>query len=399
MKRISALLAVLLGLSLGAMAQEPPAKKSAAQEMMDQAEKALDQADAATGGGSRPIVVPGEKAKASKAETAKAKEAYSVAPAAAAPAAQPKAEEVSANVPVKIVSGTGTSKTTLAPAPVVFPDADDGQIAQGQGSYVPMGGSAAPRQMVPRAGTPISSTGLPGLGNPQGNSQGPAKPITIQAQNGVNEMVPVSTVYPNRIATPFATPKVVDFSPTQYQVVGSDIYVVPKGDKPIGIFIRDGSRPNDSFTVALTLVPKQIPGVTVLVNIDGAQRVASKPGKGDHEEEAEVASYEDMLRKMMRRLVLEKPMSGYTETNLDAGVAMIGPLRVIPEKQLSGQTFDIYRYRIVNTGKESLELSEESFYQTGVKAVAFYPAVRVDPWKSTKVFIITGKGGEADDER
>lgn len=399
MKRISALLAVLLGLSLGAMAQEPPAKKSAAQEMMDQAEKALDQADVATGGGSRPIVVPGKKAKASKAETAKAKEASSVASGAAAPAAQPKAEEVSANVPVKIVSGTGTSKTTLAPAPVVFPDADDGQIAQGQGSYVPMGGSAAPRQMVPRAGTPISSTGLPGLGNPQGNSQGPAKPITIQAQNGVNEMVPVSTVYPNRIATPFATPKVVDFSPTQYQVVGSDIYVVPKGDKPIGIFIRDGSRPNDSFTVALTLVPKQIPGVTVLVNIDGAQRVASKPGKGDHEEEAEVASYEDMLRKMMRRLVLEKPMSGYTETNLDAGVAMIGPLRVIPEKQLSGQTFDIYRYRIVNTGKESLELSEESFYQTGVKAVAFYPAVRVDPWKSTKVFIITGKGGEADDER
>jgi len=32
MKRISALLAVLLGLSLGAMAQEPDIKKSAAQE-------------------------------------------------------------------------------------------------------------------------------------------------------------------------------------------------------------------------------------------------------------------------------------------------------------------------------------------------------------------------------
>lgn len=377
MKRISALLAVLL--SFGVMAEEPLIKKSAAQEMMDQAEKALDQADATAGGASRPIVVPGDKVKVPKSETA-------------------KTEEVNANVPVKIVPGTGTSKTALAPAPVVFPDADIEQVHLGQGSHTQAGGGVASRQMVPRAGTPISSSGLPGLGNPQGNGQNPAKPITIQAQNGVNEMVPVSTAYPNRIATPFATPKVVDFSPTQYQVVGSDIYVVPKGDKPIGIFIRDGSRP-DSFTVALTLVPKQIPGVTVLVNIDGAQRVASKTGKGDHEEEGEVASYEDMLRKMMRRLVREMPMSGYTDTNLDAGVAMIGPLRVIPEKQLSGQSFDIYRYRIVNTGKESLELSEESFYQSGVKAVAFYPAVRLDPWKSTKVFIITGKGGEIDDER
>jgi conjugal transfer pilus assembly protein TraK len=58
----------------------------------------------------------------------------------------------------------------------------------------------------------------------------------------------------------------------------------------------------------------------------------------------------------------------------------------------------VYRYRIINTSKEALELSEESFYQTGVKAVAFYPAVRLEPWQGTKVFIVTGKEG-IDDER
>lgn len=397
MKRLTTLATALLWLSISgiALAADPamPAKKSAVQEMMDQAEKALDQADVATGGtgGGRPIVVPGAKPVQLKA----------VAPSTGArvnavdrPGATVEKEAPPA---VKIVEGTGTSKTKLAPESSM-PSAPSDVLGQytssGQYNLSP---EVSSHQIQAR--TPVSSTGLPGLGSPVGSGAGgTAKPIAIQAQNGVNEMVTVSAMMPNRIATPFANPKVVDFSANDYQVVGSDVFVVPKGKEPIGIFIRD-DRP-DSPTVALTLVPRQIPGVTVLVNIDGAYRGAAKSQARNQDDEPDVSSYEDMLRKMMRRLVLEKPMSGYTETNLDTGVAMIGPLRVIPEKQLSGQTFDIYRYRIVNTSKEPFELSEESFYQRGVKAVAFYPALRIDAWKSTKVFIVAGKNeNEVDDER
>jgi conjugal transfer pilus assembly protein TraK len=366
-----------------AVAAEPTqqAKPSAAQSMMDQADKAIDVGDAAKEAQAKPIVVPGKKLPPVKT------------PIAAAPSnvrTDAGAAAQGAGGPVKIVEGSGKSRTTLAPVPISFPESTETQFGQ----QVPV--DTAARLRPAKAPTPVSSTGLPGLGTPAaGVTNAPSKPISVQAMNGVNEMVPVSSIMPNRIATPFAKPKVVDFSSTDFTVVGSDVYVNVKGREPIGIFIRD-DRP-ESPAISLTLMPREIPGVTVLVSIDGGYKTAGRSAK-TQEDEQEPSGYEDMLRKMMRRVVLERPFSGYTETNLDTGVAMIGPLRVVPEKQLSGQQFDVYRYRIINTSKEALELSEESFYQTGVKAVAFYPAVRLEPWQGTKVFIVTGKEG-IDDER
>ena len=402
------LAALLIGLSSWGIADNKTATrspedaagsstKSAPQRMMEQADQALD-AEAPTGTAGEkpsegmPVVKAGNQTK--KTATNKA-----LPPPLSAPASTPPVDAGSgagpgpapAPGPGNILPGTSKSQTTLAPPMPEMPDMaglDAGGAAQVE---------AHPMLRQSTRMTPLPSAGLPGLGNPSAGQMSPAKPIAIQAMNGVNEMVPVSTMYPNRIATPFASPKVVDFSSTQYQIIGSDVYVVPKGDKPIGIFIRDAARPDSSFTVALTLVPKQIPGVSVLVNIDGDTRSKSA-SKAAPEEETKVASYEDMLRKLVRRLVLNRPLSGYSNTDLNTGVAKIGALNVIPEKQFSGTTFDIYRYRIVNTGKESLELSEESFYRPGVKAVVFYPAVRLDSWKHTKVFIITGKDQEHDDE-
>lgn len=388
MMRINLLLTAFIsvGLSSSVFAAEsaPPAKPSATQAMMDQGTKSVEQTDGPIDAATKPIVVPGKKLPAVKTTSA-------------APVANTGGLKLeggaSAGVlpgPVKVVEGSGKSKTTLAPAPLSFADASEPTVTQ------PPSVDAASRARGAKYPTPVSSTGLPGLGSPGGAAtNAPAKPIAIQAMNGVNEMVPVSSVMPNRIATPFAKPKVVDFTNTDITVVGSDVYVNVKGREPIGIFIRD-DRP-DSPAISLTLMPREIPGVTVLVSIDGGYRTAGRTAKAQ-EDEQEANGYEDMLRKMMRRVVLEKPISGYTETNLDTGVAMIGPLRVVPEKQLSGQQFDVYRYRIINTSKDALELSEESFYQAGVKAVAFYPAVRLEAWQSTKVFIVTGKEG-LDDER
>lgn len=379
--RAVALAALALSYGAYAVEPEPQAKATPAQLMLDRAEKALEQADGASGqmsgmregkdiaATSRPIVVPGNKA---------SKGSAGARPAEAVPG------------PVKIVEGSATAKTTVAPT--VSPSTTVKPLTMPPSVSVDLTSRAKPVAAV----TPISSTGLPALGRPAGvPNVAPAKPVVIQAQNGVNEMVTVSTKLPNRISTPFAKPNVVDFSATEYDVKGSDIYVVPKGTEPIGIFIRD-DRP-DSPVISLTLVPREIPGVTIIANIDGGYRAPAASVKASDDDRA-ATGYEDMLRKLMRRLALERPLSGFTETNLEAGAAMIGPLRVIPDKQYSGQVYDVYRYRIVNTEKDPLELSEESFYRSGVKAVAFYPAVRLEQWQETKVFIVTGKEG-ADDER
>ncbi len=371
-----ALSLLIAGLNCAHAEPRIPTPKSTAQEMMDQAEKALEVEEEVTPA-SKPIVVPGKKS-------------ASPPPTKPGPMVQGAgnggASNDSSSAPVKIVPGSGTSKTSLAPA----------QYGRGEPHQsVIAGDGGADRQPQVSTRTPVSSTGLPGLGTPVGVAgMAPVKPIPLQVQNGVNEFVPVSTRFPNRIQTPFFAPKVVDFSLTQFDTVGGDVYIVPKGAGPIGIYIREDNRP-DSPVIALTLLPKDIPGQTIIANIDGGYRASRSGSKGN--EEAAVSSYEELLRKIMRRVVLEKAPSGYTESPLEIGSATIGPLRVVPERQYSGSTFDIYRYRIRNTAKESFELSEESFYQAGVKAVAFFPLLRLEPGQTTKVFIVTGKAGVDDD--
>lgn len=377
MSRILCLLLAIISVNITVARAEvrTPANKSAAQDLMDQAEKAIDAADSVPEATiSKPIVLPGKKTQPQAA--------LKSTPPGGLVGAKPESEsEVG---PVKIVEGTATSKTTLAPA-----------------TGAPLAAAPRPAQaafggMAVKAKTPISSTGLPGLGAPAGApGTEPVEPITIHAKNGVTEFVPVSLRYPNRIQTPFKDPQVVDFSATDYVTKGSDIYVVPKGGNSIGIYIRE-NRP-DTPVIALTLVPKDnIPGVTILANIDGSYRAPRSPGSRD--EEATPSSYEEGLLKLMRQVAQERSPSGFTESSVQVGAATIGPLRIVPEKQYSGSTLDIYRYRIINTSKESLELSEEMFYQAGVKAISFFPLLRLDPWQSTKAFIIAGKG-EAGDGR
>lgn len=231
--------------------------------------------------------------------------------------------------------------------------------------------------------THVSTLGLPGLGRPPGQPA-PGKPIVIQAQSGVNEMAHVSISMPNRIATPFARPRAIDFSNTEIKALGSSIYIIPKNNKPIGLFITDDT-PN-SPTISLTLVPRDIPGQTILINIDGGYQPDNVQDKDEHP-----SDYEDGLRQTMRRLARDRAPQWTTETKLDVGAAVIGDLHILPEKQFSGQSLDAYRYRITNSGKEAVELTEESFYQPGVKAVAFFPNVRLDPKESTRVFILMGK--------
>lgn len=375
------LLLALFGVSISTAVAEPrlPANKSAAQDLMEQAEKAIDAAESASSASSpvsKPIVAAAKKPAppiASKAAASTATSVTSVPPE-------------SDGGPVKIVEGTGTSKTTLA-----APNSPMNAVAARP--VLPFNGQKAPS---PIARTPISSTGLPGLGAPAGAPGTEAvEPYTIHAKNGISEFVTVSTKFPNRIQTPFRDPQIIDFSATEYVKQGGDVYVVPKGQQPVGIYIRE-NRP-DSPVIALTLVPRDnIPGVTVLANIDGSYKTPRVPGTRD--EEAMTSSYEEGLVKLMRQVALERAPSGFTESALQVGGATLGPLRIVPEKQFSGSALDIYRYRIINSSKESLELSEETFYQMGVKAVAFYPLLRLDPWQSTKVFIITGKA-EADDGR
>jgi len=314
------------------------------------------------------------------------------------PSQQMQAEEGAA----KVIPGTGSVRSYKAqPAgdirygystpdgKMVYSTAPAGSAPAPQGAdqvvMMPMPGQPAPAQQ------PASAVPMPGLGVPP-NAYIPAKPYVANVTPGANEMIAISQTLPNRIATPFADPQVVDVSGSQINTLGGSVYIVPAGTDPIGIYITD--KPTDKVpnppTVSLTLVPKAIPGQTVIVQVDSA----SMHGIGAQalEEEKPAQSYVDGIRSLLRNVIRSNVPSGFVDQNLsNIPAATMGQLRIQPVKRLSGQSMDVYIYRIDNVGNGGIELTEQSFYQKNVKAVAFFPNIKLDKKGTTRVFILADK--------
>lgn len=215
----------------------------------------------------------------------------------------------------------------------------------------------------------------------------------VSVSNGVNEIVYVSSTSPNRIATPFANPKVVDRDDDElsYKTVGQDVYFTPSQPQSgsIGIFIYDADHPNGRVAT-LTLVPQPIPGQNIILQFDGA---ASTVARGEAETN-QSSDYVDGLRAIMRSIAQGAAPAGYTEGRLDVGTVMVGSLSVIPDRQYIGRNLNIYRYRIENVGRSTVDLSEQAFYENGVRAVAFWPNIRLEQGATTHVLIAVDQAAE-----
>ncbi|WP_419617953.1 hypothetical protein, partial [Thiolapillus sp.] len=60
-------------------------------------------------------------------------------------------------------------------------------------------------------------------------------------------------------------------------------------------------------------------------------------------------------------------------------------------KRWSSSKLDIYRYKLTNNGEETVELTEPSFYESGVKAVSFGAnGTRLNPGEYTYAYIVSG---------
>lgn len=218
------------------------------------------------------------------------------------------------------------------------------------------------------------------------------KPFVIHTRNGVNEIVRMSGKLLNRIATPFGKPVVIDTSNSMAKVVGSDVYFIPNGDQPIGLFIVDSA--NTSQSISMTVIPSgAIPGQSVIVKLEDLR--ASTNVAGGTEEESEISvprasDYAGFIRSLMSQAVRGK-VTGFNPVPLESGVAKIGPLQVTPEIAFTGATVDIYRYQIVNKSGEKVDLTETAFYRKGIKAVSFFPTISLKPEQSGYVFVLADK--------
>ena len=233
---------------------------------------------------------------------------------------------------------------------------------------------------------------LPGLGLLQGEKR-PMMANVVRVSSHYNEVLYVSSGFPNRISTPFAAPKLIDNSEVEWQVQGQSLYLSPKSpEKPVGIFVT-GSGVNDAV-VSLTLIPRNIPAQTLILQLDEDR--SSAAGSEQSGESEEASSYTDRLRGILRNVVMGKTPAGFSEGLLPVAVGRMDALLVMPEKRYSGQHLDVFKYRVENVGPEEIELAEPSFYRDGVRAVSIYPVIKLRKGMSTSVFVLSDKAALAE---
>ncbi len=255
---------------------------------------------------------------------------------------------------------------------------------------------AGKQRPKPEVGKPVpgkpEQAMLPGLGLLPGEKR-PMMANVVRVSSHYNEVLYVSSGFPNRISTPFAAPKLIDNSEVEWQVQGQSLYLLPKSaEKPVGIFVT-GSGVNDPV-VSLTLIPRNIPAQTLILQLDEDR--SSAAGAEQSGESAEASSYTDRLRGILRNVVMGKTPAGFSEGLLPIAVGRMDALLVMPEKRYSGQHLDVFKYRVENVGPEEIELAEPSFYRDGVRAVSIYPVIKLRKGMSTLVFVLSDKAALAE---
>lgn len=215
------------------------------------------------------------------------------------------------------------------------------------------------------------------------------KQQSVMISNDDTHLVNVSQSLVNRISTPFHEPTVVMNGGATYQIIGQDVYVEMNSDQPIGVYIReDEGISNNSPVASLTLIPKAIPSQTISLVLDQSVRSHSASNK------LKVGSdYEDAIRVSMSKAVMGSTPDGFSRSsNMNKAVAKVGTVMLRPQKMYSSVDQNIFVYSAENTSSQSVELVESSFHYDGVRAVSFYPEIRLAPNAKTNVYILSDVG-------
>ena len=276
-----------------------------------------------------------------------------------------------ASAPARILTGTGGVITRSTGATTSDPPQQNGAVA-------------VPTELLADVPSQIGAVPkLPVLGSrDEFGSLQKRRPVVINAEDGTNDVVIISSISPNRIATNFVKPDLVDDGTSEVQVIGSNIFLTPKATQPFGIFIVDSAT---GATVSLTLVPRKVPSQTILVQTAKPRTDNLAGGPID----AHAAAVDGLLRKATRGALGKE----WLEAPIEAGSAMIGMLRATPERRWTTTGLVIDRFQLLNEGSE-IELREESFITGSVKGVTFFPNVRLAPGTSTHVFLLSGTAAQ-----
>jgi len=253
---------------------------------------------------------------------------------------------------------------------------------------------AASAHKPERKAEPRKKQPLPGLGTSIPGAAGAFGDHVVRVGTTRTEVLNISSKFPNRIATPFANPKIFgveegDQSPLDISVDGSSVFVLARSSEPTAIFVKDG---DNGSTVGLMLVPQTLPPQTLVLQLDQAERHAT--GQGGGEPEPVPNTYTDHLRALLRPVAQGKTPTGCTMARLTKSTAKLGDVMVSPITRFSCGEVEVYGYEITNGARGVVELREDMLAAENVRAVAFHPHVRLYPNTSTMAYVVADAKGE-----
>jgi conjugal transfer pilus assembly protein TraK len=215
---------------------------------------------------------------------------------------------------------------------------------------------------------------------------------------GRNMVVSVAGDHLNRIVTPFEKPAVNTVSKVKHQVYANAVYVsLGMDDGPAALFITEDGE--EDSAISLTLEPKEIAPREVRLKLDGNFPVsaggvgapAASQGSGKAAKWEKSQAYVDAIEQVLLRTARGEVPPGYNLRdyfNYDPQVSTRLPVTIEPRQVLEGHSFLVVIARMTNRSSSTLVISEEAFYRPGVRAVAVWPRVRLEPKQTSELYVV-----------
>lgn len=212
---------------------------------------------------------------------------------------------------------------------------------------------------------------------------------------GRNVVIYVAGDHLNRIVTPFEEPAIHTVDKAKTRIDGNSVYVsLGKDDGPAAMFITEKGQ--DDPSISLTLVTKDMPPKEVRLKLDGNWPVTiggaavSPTGKAAKWEQKQ-PSYVDVIEQVLLHTARGQIPQGYNLRdyfNYDPPISCRLPVKIEPRQVLEGSSFMVVISRITNRSSSPLVVNEEACYRPGVRAVAVWPRVRMEPRQTAELYTV-----------
>lgn len=244
--------------------------------------------------------------------------------------------------------------------------------------------------------TPVKEIDLPGVLHVPGEKLGMDDPTRSQKVSWTNQgskTVYLSVTEPNRIVLPFRNPYIVRMSDVtvDHRPESNNLYVYwnvsrPEDAQPRQIYVEPPG--GGGQALGLEIVPKMIPGQTILVTDDTGITARHKPAAGDSSE------YVTHVQDLMASVALGESPNGFSQVDVDLPPIGMDGLTVTADTRYSGQEGDLWVYTVRNPRQTIAQLREQEFDGPSVLAVSIYPKPLLQPGERARVFVLARKREE-----